>query len=221
MVQTRRRNRLAAAFGLATALLIGSTFMVAPAANAQTEVCRVSDFKNADGTLDITSYLACFGAINPDNPPGPECPTGTLSIATAATPAEVAPGGSTSITLSGYAPGSQVTVTLCGNGIATVLGTFTADADGKLSFSVTIPSNTPCGNYNLANSGVRASNVSQVAYAPLVVTCTTTVRGSLPVTGSDTGQLIGLAMVLMALGGAAAFGSRRMKSRSEDGLTGA
>jgi LPXTG-motif cell wall-anchored protein len=218
---TQRRTRLAAALGFALTLFIGVTFSVMPAAHAQTDQpCKLGDFQTADGKADITSYLACFGNLTNPNPPGPECPKADLSIAAAATPADVSPGGSTTVTIGGFAPNSEVQATLCGNGIASVLGTFLVDAAGNVTATVTIPSNTPCGVYNLATTGNRANGVSQVAYATVNVTCV--ISGPLPVTGSDTGQLVGLAGVLLALGGAAAFGSRRMKGRNEtDGLTAA
>ena len=216
MASTQRRTRLAAALGFALTLFIG-VISVMPAAHAQSdEPCKLGDFLTPEGKADITSYLACFGNLTNPNPPGPECPTATLSIVAAATPTDVDPGGSTSVTVGGWGPGTEVVATLCGNGTAAVLGTFLVDAAGNVSATVTIPSNVPCGTYNLALTGNRTNGVSQVAYATVNVRC---VSGPLPVTGSDTGQLIGLAGVLLALGGAAAFGSRRMKGRVDtDGL---
>lgn len=218
MALTQRRTRLVAALGFALTLFIGVTFSAMPSAHAQTasEQCKLGDFKTADGKADLTSYLASCGLIGTTNPPGPECPTATLSIAAGATPSDVQPGGSTSVTVPGFNPGSDVQATLCGNGTAAVLGTFLVDAAGSVTASVTIPGNLPCGLYNLAVTGSRANGVSQVAYASVNVICAS---GTLPITGSDNGQLIGLAGVLLALGGAAAFGSRRAKSRIEtDGL---
>lgn len=203
-----------------------------PSASAQTTpVCRVSDFSNPDGSLDTVSYLGCIGQGSAPVP-GPECPTGSLNIAAAASDPSLDPGDSTTVTLTGYQPNSTVTVTLCGNGVAIVLGTFTVGPDGTVTFTVTIPSNVPPGTYTLATSGNRSSGATQVAFAPITVSSSgggsgsggsgtgsgsgsgstgTNTSGSLPRTGSDIGQLVGFALVLTVLGAAAAVGSRRLR----------
>jgi LPXTG-motif cell wall-anchored protein len=92
----------------------------APSAAASSQ-CRLSDFRTADGSLDTTSYLACFLSDPPHDPPP----------------------------------------------------TLEGDVHGD-------------------------------------------VLGTLPVTGSDSAQLLGLAAILVVLGVAATVGSRRLRSASAD-----
>ena len=47
-------------------LVLGAIAFSATPANASA-ACRLSDYRNADGTLDTTSYLACVAAENGTN----------------------------------------------------------------------------------------------------------------------------------------------------------
>ena len=57
-------------------LALGAIAFSASPANASA-ACRLSDFRNADGTLDTTSYLACVAAENGTSG-GATTSTGTL-----------------------------------------------------------------------------------------------------------------------------------------------
>ena len=58
-------------------LALGAIAFSATPANASA-ACRLSDFRNADGTLDTTSYLACVAAENGTAGGGATTTTGTL-----------------------------------------------------------------------------------------------------------------------------------------------
>lgn len=218
MNPTRRAKRGAAAIVAGFVMVVAFLAMTVSPASAQAADCQISDFRNPDGSLDITSYLMCNGMGNLPAP-GPECPTAELSLATALENPNIAPGETVSLTLQGFAPGSTITVTICGNGISRELGTFTAGSDGSVNVTVTIPTDLPPGDYFLAIKGPRSSGAGQIIYAPISVGTSggggTPQGGNLPRTGSDLGQMVGLALVLTFLGGAVALGSRRLNPPAE------
>lgn len=169
---------------------------------------------------DLTSYVICDPAPPDPLAPGHACPTATYAVGAVATPTDVAHGATTSITVGGFAPGSTVVATLCNDELAVVLGTFVADAAGNVDITVTVPDSVPAGAYTLAVTGRHVSGVTLTAYARVNVICYVggdagcSFIGTLPVTGTDSGRLLGLAGVLFALGGAAAVGSRRATRRA-------
>ena len=178
--------------GVVAAGLLMCTFMFlfSGSASAATK-CAVGKAKNPDGSLDLTGYLECqFPAVNP-NP--------------------VAPGGQVTINGGGFDPGSTVTITLeCPGVDPVVLDTVAADGSGNIKVPETIPSNTPLGDCKVVLTGVDPKG------APLTVVLSVTIAnttGSLPRTGSDIGQYVGLGVALIALGGAAVWGSRRDRNK--------
>jgi len=58
-------------------LALGAMAFTAAPAGASA-ACRISDYRNADGTLDTTSYLACVAAENGRNGGGATTTSGTL-----------------------------------------------------------------------------------------------------------------------------------------------
>lgn len=220
----RRRAVVAALF--ATALLAAvftmGTFSAESAHAGTIGVCNIGDFKIPGGGLDTTSYLACVGAAALS--PGADCPSGDVIIAGTVDSTSGPAGSGPTMTATGFADGSDVEITLCGSGavasasagcpsgssVARSLGTFSADGSGNLNAAVVIPAGTPPGPYTLAATGFRANDLSQVAYAAIEVTCTTT-TGTLPTTGSDSGRMIAIGAALIVLGGAAIFGSTRTR----------
>lgn len=154
--------------------------------------CKVGSDKNADGSPDLTGYLQCqFPAVSP-NP--------------------VPPGGTVEIKAGGFKPGSEVTVTLvCPGRDPVVLGTTTADDKGLVTTPETIPADTPEGECKIELTGVDPNG------DPLTVVLSVTISatgGTLPRTGSDLGQYVGLGVALIALGGAAVWGSRRERGKN-------
>ena len=180
-------------------------------AHAQT-TCDISNFKNPDGTLDTTGYLACVAQAGGTTPkPASDCPTADIQIMASADPSTLQIGQTTKFSASGFAPDSDVSVYVCSTPVN--LGTFKADAAGNVNANVTIPAGTVLGQHTLAAVGKRANGLDQVAYAAIVVVSSTTTgtSGSLPVTGSDSGRMVALGAALVLLGGAAVFGSMRAR----------
>jgi LPXTG-motif cell wall-anchored protein len=195
-------------FGAMAAMgLIGTS-----SAGAQT-TCDISNFKNPDGTLDTTGYLACVAQTSGQTPqPASDCPTADVQIMASADPSTLTIGQTTKFSASGFAPDSDVQIFICSTPVN--LGTFRADASGNVNANVTIPAGTVLGQHTLAAVGNRANGLSQVAYAAIVVVSApvaTSPGGTLPVTGSDSGRMVALAAALVLLGGAAVVGSMRAR----------
>jgi len=209
--QTSTRHR-AIVIALFVTALVGAVIALsavgASPASAQSS-CDISQFKNPDGTLDTTGYLACVQQASVQAAkPATDCPTATLQLAASADPATLSPGQSTNFTAVGFAPNSDVSIFICSTPVN--LGTFQADSTGRVAVTVTIPAGTTLGAHTLAAVGNRSNGLSQVAYAAIQVVSPTT-TGTLPTTGSDNGKLIAMGAALVVLGGAAVFGSTRAR----------
>ncbi len=197
--------------------IIGAVFTMgivgASSAHAQSSSCDISKFKNPDGSLDTTGYLACVSQASAQAPkPAADCPTADLQLMAAVDPPEAVPGQTVTFTATGFAPGSDVETFICSTPIS--LGTFTADSSGAVSQSLTIPAGTVLGAHTIAAVGKRANGLDQVAYAAVTVVSTSSgssSSGTLPTTGSDNGKLVAMGAALMVLGAAAVFGSTRAR----------
>jgi hypothetical protein len=186
----------------------------ATSAHAQSSSsCDISKFKNPDGSLDTTGYLSCVAASNATAPkPAADCPTADTQLMATVDPAEAVVGQSVLFSAVGFAPSSEVQVFICSTPIS--LGTFTADASGQVSQTLTIPAGTVLGAHTIAAVGKRSNGLDQVAYAAVTVVSTSsgsTSSGTLPTTGSDNGRLVAMGAALMVLGAAAVFGSTRAR----------
>lgn len=116
----------------------------------------------------------------------------------------VAPGGSLTVSGSGYDPSSNVALEL--NSAPRSLGSATTNSSGSFSKVVTIPSDTPAGQHT-----IRATGTSNGA--PYELRTIITVSGSgLPRTGTYIAGLVVLGLVLLAVGGMAVVGSRRRRT---------
>lgn len=179
-------------------------------AHAQTaDACDISDFINPDKSIDTTGYLACVQFHSDTTPqPSPDCPTADLQLAATADPNILEINQVTQFTAVGFAPDSDVNVVLCSTPVA--LGTFKADANGEVHQALTIPAGTVLGAHTIAATGNRSNGLQQVAYAAITVVAAPT-TGTLPTTGSDTGRMIAIGAALLVLGGAAIFGSTRVR----------
>jgi LPXTG-motif cell wall-anchored protein len=141
----------------------------------------------------------------------------------AASPNTVAQGGTFQLTSSGWAPNASLTGTL--NSTPVSLGTFVADASGNVSQTITVPAGFAVGAHTVtltgAVTGVATAVTASVpitvvaadaATTPTTAASTTTVAtGTLPVTGSETGGLVELGLVLVGTGAAVLGVSRRRR----------
>ena len=136
------------------------------------------------------------------------------------------PGETVTVTAGGYVPGATVTVTLEPEGI--VLGTATADADGTITLTFTIPSNLSLGDHAITVAGETAAGIVAQSIPITIVaaggagggtqisgTVTggvsgTVTGGGLPRTGSDSDlPLARAAAFLVAIGGVLVLTARR------------
>ncbi|KQO98318.1 Ig domain-containing protein [Leifsonia sp. Leaf264] len=112
-------------------------------------------------------------------------------------------GATITVSGSGFAPDSDVTVVLRSNPVT--LGSFTADSDGKVEASVTIPLNTPAGTHHLYF-------VDEDGVEYLISEITVAAAGDstdvIPGLGFEGAPFLGVA-ALMLLGGAALMVRRR------------
>lgn len=146
--------------------------------------------------------VACPTDPPPD--PGPEQPTLTLSAAS------VVAGGSLTVTATGFAADEPVDLTLYSSPRA--LGTATATVDGVVTSTVTVPADLEPGVHRLELVG-RVSDAT--VSAPIEVLAAPAAGPILPVTGSDPGVELAVAVGLLGLGaGLVRLGRRRGEDRS-------
>lgn len=132
------------------------------------------------------------------------CVTPTLSTQQAAVSSTTVAAGSTvTVTGSGFAPGEPVDVSLHSNPVH--LAVVTADANGNVSASVTIPPSTTAGLHHIVLTGGKTAATADVA---IIVTSNSTTLAS---TGDDPAPLLELGL-LIALSGLLL--TRRRKART-------
>lgn len=180
---------------LAVLITAFGTFLVAAVPASAAATCDISRFKNPDGSLDSTGYLQCFSP--------------------SVSPTTVPPGGSVTFKGGGFKGDSKVQIQLvCGSANPVVVGTTTANSEGNVTVTVVIPANTPPGSCQIEAVGVDPNGNPLTVVLGITVTSTTS--GTLPRTGSNTGEYLGLAIALIALGSAAVWGARRERLRRGD-----
>jgi hypothetical protein len=151
-----------------------------------------------------------------------------LAPAVTPNPARVAPGGIVVLALRGFPPNSALTVSVVGAG-GTRLGPFSvqSDANGEASLPVSLPADSPAGEYQVAVSGAGFTTVgtSFVVVAPATTTTTTAApvavaakevtptQTGFAFTGSRASDLATLAAVLLACGLGALYAVRRRRQR--------
>lgn len=125
------------------------------------------------------------------------------------------PGSRITVSGSGFQPGSSVTVEFFSTPV--VLGTTTADATGRATASVSIPSNAAEGPHTIELIGVNPSGAAITVSIPFTVTggttgtsSTGTVSGStLATTGARVLGMGVVGLTLLATGGFFVYTSRR------------
>jgi hypothetical protein len=122
-----------------------------------------------------------------------------------------APGESITVTLPlpgdvPFAPGSEVTLSL--NGFP--LGTFTADAAGRVVATFRIPAGTDAGSYTIEAAGVDAAGLALTYSLPITVAGSGD-GGGLPFTGAEVGIASLVGAGLLGAGTIAVAAGRRRK----------
>ncbi|WP_337248747.1 Ig-like domain-containing protein [Leucobacter luti] len=116
----------------------------------------------------------------------------------------------------GFLPNEQVAGTVYSDPVG--LGTLTADADGDVTFTFTVPEGFETGEHRAVLDGVASGEVSEaftvIAPAtPVPPTPTAPPQPGLPITGGQSLLLLGAAGVLL-LGAGAGIAARSRRSRA-------
>ncbi|WP_374975900.1 choice-of-anchor I family protein [Microbacterium trichothecenolyticum] len=147
--------------------------------------------------------------VNPGgNPPAAGAQRGGDWAKVDVGPGRVEQGGTLRVSLSGLEPGQTVAATLFSDPVV-VSGIPAADAQGRLSFTVVIPSDIALGDHRLV--------ITSAGLDPIEVGVTVVAPGALAATGSEFpwGITVGGAAVLM-IAGAALFVIRRRRETTAD-----
>ncbi len=147
----------------------------------------------------------------PTPTPTPEAPVTPPAASPSPAPAvvaepSIAPGRTQTVTLSGFGPGEEVRGVLHSTPVD--LGTVTADAQGRATFTFTIPAGLESGVHDVTMTGLSSGFSASVEFA------VTSAPGSerLAYTGADVAPLLGLGGLLVAAGGAVLVASRRRRA---------
>ena len=140
------------------------------------------------------------------------CPAGTYPPGVQCTPVaitvtSVVAGQSFTVTVTGFKAGSAVTFVL--HSAAANLGTFTANASGSVTASLTVPSGFAAGAHTLTASGVAPDGSARILSAPLTVKAS---GSSLPFTGFELGAASLLGAGLLGAGTLAVMSGRKRKT---------
>jgi len=128
-------------------------------------------------------------------------------------------GDQLTVTASGYPSGAVVTFTLHSNPV--VLGSATATSGGVATLVFALPVGTAPGLHTITANGVPSGDCDplvsadlQVDAASVVAPTTVFVAGTLPRTGTNSAELIQLALVLIAVGGLITLATRKRLHRA-------
>lgn len=127
-----------------------------------------------------------------------------------------APGGTLTLTGSGFRPNSAVTIEI--HSTVQVLGTATANANGVVSARVTIPAGMLAGTaHTLVITGVDAAGRPRVVSIPVTLAGSVVVNPgpSLPFTGIDAIAVGATSAGLIGFGSFVVFTNRRRKAARE------
>jgi large repetitive protein len=131
------------------------------------------------------------------------------------------PGSQLTVTASGFPAGSVVTFTIYSTPI--VLGTATANASGDATLVFTLPAGLAPGMHTITATGLPPGDCdpaipsTQVMVDASVVTtapATTAASGTLPRTGTNSAELVQLALVLIVVGGLITLAARKRTRRA-------
>ena len=146
--------------------------------------------------IDPAAFVPC-----PVPPPLLPPPTGSLSAGT------VAPGGSLTVTASGFDAGESVTATLHSAPVS--LGTLAADGTGAVSLTFIVPADLEPGTHALELVGASSARTLSLTFE--VVATAPASPQILPVTGTPTGSEASVGLTLVVLGAGLLAAARRRR----------
>jgi LPXTG-motif cell wall-anchored protein len=114
-------------------------------------------------------------------------------------PSKSEAGGTIHVVADGFMADSEVTITLHSDPVE--LGTATADADGVVDTTVTLPDNVEAGAHTIEVAGIDADGNPRVVTAVLEIEGSGGGSGSLPQTGAAILGLVGAGALLVTAGG--------------------
>jgi LPXTG-motif cell wall-anchored protein len=94
------------------------------------------------------------------------------------------------------------------------MGTFTADQNGTVTVSFTVPAGTPTGDHTLVYEGNMGTYFQESFSVTTAAATSNASSSSLAYTGADIALPLGLGVGALALGGGLVFAARR---RSAEG----
>ena len=109
--------------------------------------------------------------------------------------------------LTGFKPHEKGTVTL--HSTPQTMGRFTADQNGTVTVSFTVPAGTPTGDHTLVYEGSMGTYFQESFSVTTAAATSNASSGSLAYTGADVALPLALGAGLLALGGGALVVSRR------------
>ena len=124
---------------------------------------------------------------------------------------ELAPGKQVTRVLAGFKPGEKVTLTM--HSTPVVLGTFTADANGVVTATYTIPAGAPAGEHTFVYEGDMGSYFQETVRVGSG-TAVATAGSGLAYTGADVAVPLALAGALVLAGGGALLVARRRNTEA-------
>lgn len=133
----------------------------------------------------------------------------TSTATTAASPA--VPGKQVTKVLKGFKPGEKVTVVL--HSTPQTLGVFTADANGVVTATFTVPAGTALGDHTLVFEGDQGSYY-QETFTVAASTAVTPASSGLAYTGADVAVPLALGGALVLAGGGALLVTRRRSAQA-------
>ncbi len=124
-------------------------------------------------------------------------------------PVTVTPGGTVTLTGTGFPPNSFIPLYFNDAEI----GQATADDTGSFTFTYTVPSDVTSGSFEFSAACGTFILTAQITITPVSPPTVPPVTQPLPVTGSDSGRVAQVALTLLALGGVLVVTTRRQAKR--------
>lgn len=151
----------------------------------------------------VAGFVLSLSLGSPAFAYGPNAPS--IQSSTSST----SPGGSLTVTGSGFCPTCTITLTI--HSTPVTLGTTTSDANGNFSTSVSIPSDTAPGNHTIVATDPDGDTASTAILVAGSVGPTVAASSGLAFTGADISAVSAIGAIALALGGMLILTSRRRR----------
>jgi hypothetical protein len=177
------------------------------------EQCAIFTFAahgSSDRSQDTSTPIAFTGAVISPTASTSPVATSAGSASGSAALASVPPGGQQTVTGEGFAPGELVQATLHSTPVD--LGTFTANANGTVVVSFTVPSTVALGSHSVTLTGLTSARTTSATFSVADATVLAAGTTTLANTGASTHGLGWVAVACLALGMGLVFLGRRPRT---------